>query len=74
MRYLYPLSVVLVLVSTVVYFFFIIGYVGGGGLLEGSLLLLFSASFGMVCSTMYLSEISIARYRYIRIPSDVVSV
>lgn len=69
MRYMYPVSVVIIVLSCVMYFGFMYQYIVNGGMLEGSILLLCSATFGMVFSTVYLSELSLERYRYTAIPN-----
>jgi hypothetical protein len=67
-RYMYPISVTMLVMSCVMYFAFMYQYFVNSGMLEGSILLLTSATFGMVFSAMYLSELSLERYRYSRIP------
>ena len=68
-RHVYPLSVVLIVMAAVVYFAFIHfhSYLHSGGLLLGSIMLLLSATCGMVLSTMYMTEINSKAFRYARI-------
>jgi hypothetical protein len=57
-RYLYPLSTCCLVITSCLYFPFMFIHMNGGFFREGSILLLFSTSFGMGVSTIYFVESS----------------
>jgi hypothetical protein len=65
-RYLYPLSTCSLIITTCLYFPFMFLNLNGGFFREGSILLLFSTSFGMGISTIYFVESS--PFSYTSIP------